>query len=266
MNVLVAYASKYGATREIAERLADRMRAAGIEAQAQPVTAVRDLSGYNGFVIGGAAYLGHWLNDATAFVRRTGAVLASQPTWLFSSGPLGTRPTDAEGRDLRLAAEPKEFAEFNETIKPIGTRVFFGALDPGKLGFRDRAVRALPAGRRAVARRRCSRLGGHRCLGSRHRGGAHSSAGWRTNPNITLEEAVMHATEAAAIRSAAVERNAGTHSATRIVVSTFGALVAFAGMEHGIGRSSRDPSHQPDWPSRRGRTHGLRESWAGNRP
>ncbi len=147
MKVLVAYASKYGATREIAERIADRLRAAGIEAQAQPVTAVSDLSRYNGFVVGGAAYLGHWLNDASAFVRRIGAVLASQPTWLFSSGPLGTRPTDAEGRDLRLAAEPKEFAEFKETLKPIGTRVFFGALDPGKLGFRDRAVRALPAGR-----------------------------------------------------------------------------------------------------------------------
>jgi menaquinone-dependent protoporphyrinogen oxidase len=147
MNVLVAYASKYGATRDIAERLADRLRAAGLEAQAQPVTTVGDLSGYGAFVIGSAAYLGHWLKDATAFVRRNGALLASQPTWLFSSGPLGTEPTDAQGRDLRLPAEPKEFAELKETIKPIGSRVFFGALDPGTLGFRDRAMRALPAGR-----------------------------------------------------------------------------------------------------------------------
>ncbi len=147
MNVLVAYASKYGATRGIAERLADRLRADGLAAQAQPVTTVSDLSGYGAFVIGSAAYLGHWLKEATEYVRRNGAVLASQPTWLFSSGPLGTEPTDAEGRDLRLAAVPKEFAEFNETIKPLGTRVFFGALDPRRLGFRDRAMRTLPAGR-----------------------------------------------------------------------------------------------------------------------
>ncbi len=147
MNVLVAYASKYGATRGIAERLAGRLRAAGLEAQAQPATAVSDLSGYGAFVIGSAAYLGHWLNDATAFVRRNGTALASRPTWLFGSGPLGTEPTDAEGRDLRIEAEPKEFAEFKETIKPIGTRVFFGALDPGTLGLRDRAMRALPVGR-----------------------------------------------------------------------------------------------------------------------
>jgi menaquinone-dependent protoporphyrinogen oxidase len=147
MNVLVAYASKYGATREIAERLADRMRAAGLAAQAEPVTRVTDLSGYSAFVIGSAAYLGHWLNDATVFVRRNQAVLATKPVWLFSSGPLGTEPTDAKGQDKRGAAEPKEFAELIETIKPIGSRVFFGALDPGTLGFRDRAMRALPAGR-----------------------------------------------------------------------------------------------------------------------
>jgi menaquinone-dependent protoporphyrinogen oxidase len=147
MKVLVAYASKYGATREIAERVVDRLRAAGLETEAQPVTTASELSGYGAFVIGGAAYLGHWLNDATAFVRGHGAALAGHPTWLFSSGPLGTEPTDALGRDLRLEPEPKEFAEFKETIKPIGSRVFFGALDPSRLGLRDRAIRALPAGR-----------------------------------------------------------------------------------------------------------------------
>ncbi len=147
MNVLVGYASKYGATRGIAERLADRLRADGLAAQAQPVTTVSDLSGYGAFVIGSAAYLGHWLSDATAFVRRNGAVLASQPTWLFSSGPLGTETTDAKGRDVRLAAEPKEIAELRRAIHPRDHRVFFGALDPTTLGFRDRAMRALPAGR-----------------------------------------------------------------------------------------------------------------------
>lgn len=147
MKVLVAYASKYGATRGIAERIARQLRVAGLEAQAQPVTTVSELSGYGAFVIGGAVYLGHWLKEVTAFVRGNSDVLASQPTWLFSSGPLGTEPTDAEGRDLRLAAEPEEVAEFKETIKPIDTRVFFGVLNPGKLGFRDRAMRMLPAAR-----------------------------------------------------------------------------------------------------------------------
>lgn len=52
----------------------------------------------------------------------------------------------------------------------------------------------------------------------------------------------MHAVEASASRPAAVRQNAGAYSATRIVVSTFGALVAFAGIEHGIGEILQGPA------------------------
>lgn len=99
MKVLVAFASKYGSTRTIAEGIAGRLREAGHDAQAQQVTTVGDISSYDAFVIGSAAYIGHWLKDATAFVRQNALLLAGRPTWLFSSGPLGTEPTDAEGRD-----------------------------------------------------------------------------------------------------------------------------------------------------------------------
>jgi hypothetical protein len=51
----------------------------------------------------------------------------------------------------------------------------------------------------------------------------------------------MHAIEAAPSRSAAVKQNTHAHSATRIVVSTFGALVAFAGIEHGVGEILQGP-------------------------
>jgi menaquinone-dependent protoporphyrinogen oxidase len=67
--------------------------------------------------------------------------------WLFSSGPLGTQTTDADGRDVRAGAEPEEIAEFRESIHPGHHRVFLGALDPSKLGFRDRLIKALPTGR-----------------------------------------------------------------------------------------------------------------------
>jgi len=147
MPVLVVYASKHGATREIAERVAQTMVAAGQQAQARPVTAAGDLAGYDAFVVGSAVYMGHWQKEAVEFVRRNRAVLAGHPVWLFSSGPLGTEPVDAEGRDLTVAAEPKELAEFTEAIHPRGHRVFFGALDPGRLRLGERAIRKLPAGR-----------------------------------------------------------------------------------------------------------------------
>ena len=74
-------------------------------------------------------------------------LLAKRPVWLFSSGPLGTEATDAKGEDLRVAAEPKELPEFQETIHPREHRVFFGALDPGTLSFTERSLRKLPAAR-----------------------------------------------------------------------------------------------------------------------
>jgi menaquinone-dependent protoporphyrinogen oxidase len=147
MNVLVAFASKHGATEGIAAHIAERLRTSGLEASAQSVSAVGDLSDYQAFVIGSAAYLGHWQKEAAELVRRNQVLLAGRPTWLFSSGPLGTEPTDAKGNDKRVASEPQEFAEFRAAIRPRGDHVFFGALDPAKLGFRDRAIRALPAGR-----------------------------------------------------------------------------------------------------------------------
>jgi menaquinone-dependent protoporphyrinogen oxidase len=147
MTILVAYASKQGATRGIAERIAETLQAAGQEVEARPVEAVGDPAAYDAFVIGAAAYMGSWLKEATAFVRHNQELLVTRPVWLFGSGPLGTEANDAQGRDLLATSVPKEFAEFEETIKPRDLRMFFGALDPSTLGFSARLIRRLPAGR-----------------------------------------------------------------------------------------------------------------------
>ena len=150
MSVLVVYASKHGATRGIAGRIAAGLRTAGCQAEVRPVKDAGDLAGYDAFVIGSAAYESHWRKEATEFVRRNAKVLAARPVWLFSSGPLGTEPADAKGRDLRAVTVPKEIPEFTEALHPRGHHVFFGALDPTKLTFAERSLRKLPAARAAL--------------------------------------------------------------------------------------------------------------------
>jgi menaquinone-dependent protoporphyrinogen oxidase len=145
MSVLVAYASKYGATREIAERVAATLRANGLDAEARPARAAGDVAGYDAFVVGSAVYYGSWRKDAAEFVRRNQAILAERPVWLFSSGPIGAATTDDRGRDVREAAVPKEIATFAETLKPRDHRVFFGRLDRSAMGSLDRLVVSLPA-------------------------------------------------------------------------------------------------------------------------
>jgi menaquinone-dependent protoporphyrinogen oxidase len=147
MKVLVAYATRHGATRGIAERIADRLRAAGLEADARPVAEVRDLGPYGAVVVGGAAYMFHWLKDATSFVRKNQAELGRRPVWLFSSGPIGTDLVDKDGRDVFEASEPKELPELGALVGARGTRVFFGAWDPKAppIGIAERFMRFIPA-------------------------------------------------------------------------------------------------------------------------
>jgi len=116
MSFLVGYASKHGATGEIAERIAEILTLAGRHAEARPVQQAGDLGGYEGFVVGSAAYSTHWLKDATAFVMSNRDLLAHRPVWLFSTGPLGTDVADGKGVDLRTTAEPKEIPGFREAI------------------------------------------------------------------------------------------------------------------------------------------------------
>lgn len=145
MSILVTYATKYGSTQGIAERIAATLKAEGLTVELRAVTAVSDITGYDAFVIGSAAYMGSWLKEAGEFVRRNRNTLAAKPVWLFSSGPLGTETKDQKGRDVLVASEPKEFAEFAATIKPKDKRVFFGALDSKKLRGAHRLFALVPA-------------------------------------------------------------------------------------------------------------------------
>ncbi|HSJ22248.1 MAG TPA: flavodoxin domain-containing protein [Nocardioidaceae bacterium] len=150
MTVFVTYASKHGATRGIAERIAHDLNQAGVPTDIQHVTTTGDIAGYDAFVIGSATYAFHWMKEAQKFVRDHQKVLAERPVWLFSSGPLGEEKTDAEGNDVRESSRPREIAELTESIHPRGDHVFFGALDPEKLSFGERAIRRMPAARKLM--------------------------------------------------------------------------------------------------------------------
>ncbi len=147
MQVLVAYASRYGATQGIAERIADALRKQGLTAAVEAAGQAGDPAGYDAAVIGSAAYFFHWMKPATQFVRRNSRALANRPVWFFSSGPLGTKSRDDQGRDLCEILEPKEIAEFKGTVAYREHRVFFGAMDAGKLGFWHRLIYKMPANR-----------------------------------------------------------------------------------------------------------------------
>lgn len=130
MKVLVAYATRHGATQGIAERIARTLERDGLDVTLSSVDQAGPLEGFDAFVIGSAAYVSHWLKEATGLVRRHRSLLADRPVWLFSSGPIGTDLVDAKGQDVVEASRPAEFTEFAASIHPRDERIFFGAYDP----------------------------------------------------------------------------------------------------------------------------------------
>ncbi|MER6098607.1 flavodoxin domain-containing protein [Streptomyces sp. NPDC001728] len=96
-RVLVAYGSKHGATRGIADEIGRTLRDDGFEAVVLPADTVTDVSGYDGVVLGGALYAGHWTGKARRCARRNAEQLRRRPLWLFSSGPLDS---SAEQHDI----------------------------------------------------------------------------------------------------------------------------------------------------------------------
>ncbi|MFK5636108.1 MULTISPECIES: flavodoxin domain-containing protein [unclassified Ornithinimicrobium] len=152
MNVLIAYATRHGATAGIADHIASTLIGHGLSAEARPVEDVESLDNYDAVVLGGAAYMFHWLKPAVRFAKQHRAELSARPVWLFSSGPLGTDRVDAEGNDVLAATRPKEFDDLTAMMNPRGEQVFFGAYDPEAppIGIGERMTRHMSAARDAL--------------------------------------------------------------------------------------------------------------------
>lgn len=128
-RVLVAYATKYGATKGIAERIGRVLQEAGLPADVLPARDVRDLGPYRAVVLGSAVYIFHWRKEAVRLLK-TLAAAGERPVWLFSSGPTSETDTDAfpNGEKLPKAAKP-----LAESLRVRDVAVFRGASDPATM-------------------------------------------------------------------------------------------------------------------------------------
>jgi len=94
--VLVAYATMYGSTREVAEVVASTVRSAGVDVDVREAGDVKDLGGYQAVVLG-APLITHKLHkDARRFLSRNEKMLEGLPVALFALGPCKEPHDDAE--------------------------------------------------------------------------------------------------------------------------------------------------------------------------
>ena len=139
-TVLVAYATRYGSTQEVAEQIAETLREQGLEVTVQPARRVRSLEGYRAIVLGAPLYIGSWLKDAQRFLTNHQAALANMPVAVFTLGP--TR-ADEDAAPVRAQLN-KQMSKY-PWLNPVAIELFGGKYDPSKLKFPLSLLAALPA-------------------------------------------------------------------------------------------------------------------------
>lgn len=137
-SVLVAYASEHGSTQEIAEEITRTLTAAGLSVDLRAASDVHDLDPYEAVVVGSAVYMGRWRGSAKRLVKRNERRLAERDVWLFSSGPVGETPDEADERAYKYT-HPRFALEEAEKIGAHGHVVFGGRVPES--GFMARAMR-----------------------------------------------------------------------------------------------------------------------------
>ena len=139
-SILLAYASRFGSTQEVAETIASTLSEAGLEVDLQPMQEVKSLDRYDAVVLGAAIYNAKWHADAHQFLAQYQAALSQLPVVIFTLGPLSA--SDAAKRNSRRQLEG-ELAKY-PWLKPVAVEIFAGKYDPSKpgLGFFERFVPA----------------------------------------------------------------------------------------------------------------------------
>lgn len=140
MKILVTYGSRYGGTVGLARIVGRVLQEKGLDVEVRPPGEVRTLAPYDGVIVGGALYMGHWHHAARHFVRQHARQLRERAVWFFSSGPLDDSAKESEIPPTR---------QVRSLMRRIGARghvTFGGRLAPDAKGFLARNMAKTRAG------------------------------------------------------------------------------------------------------------------------
>lgn len=130
-HVLVAYATRHGSTREVADAVATQLHELGCRVDLRPADSVETLEGYEGIVLGGAIYTGRVHKAAVRFMERYREELSRLPFAVFAMGPKSLAVAEVASARAQLDKALDRLPE----LAPAPVAIFGGVVDPSKLHF-----------------------------------------------------------------------------------------------------------------------------------
>ena len=121
MRVLIAYTTKRGSTREVAERVGEVLKAKGMEVTVADIKDKPEVTGFDAAIVGAPVMMGRLLHRAPRFVKKHLKYLADKPFACFALG--GTLAEDTEeNRAIML----KRLEPVTDKITPVDIGLFGG--------------------------------------------------------------------------------------------------------------------------------------------
>ena len=137
-KILIAYASKFGTTGEVAEAIGEVLCQAGNTVETKWVKNVKDLNNYDAVIIGSPIRYSRWMPEAKKFVKANQKILQQLPVVYFFTC-LFLHKLNTKG-DL----EAKEFSDKLQAlvpqVKPVSIGGFAGVLDYSNMCFFSRLM------------------------------------------------------------------------------------------------------------------------------
>ncbi len=137
-KILIAYATEFGTTGEVAEAIGEVLYQEGNTVETKWVKNVKDVNNYDAVIIGSDIQYDKWMSDATEFVTANQNSLSKLPVAYFFT--CLTLSSQSEKAEKQAMAYSDKLVALVPQVKPVSVGRFAGVLDYSKMSFFVRLI------------------------------------------------------------------------------------------------------------------------------